>query len=242
MRRHPVRNFFRHLTRSAWWQPNKESRKMLKEEADKLIGWDKEANPAWAKSWKYFAKRQFPWYGLLELNQYKIIEMRDYMQHHSITCEEETEKQIKEMTEVIDLGYKILDDKYDNEAFDYLHRKTVPVTFINKGPLKKREEIATLYSHDMFENLSSTLGGEKEPISKEKEDFLKDKDTRSADEWLKDNGLTKKDIFLSYSSVWIDASYKQIWKKMIKQAYADRKKDKEKYFKLIAKHLDEWGD
>jgi hypothetical protein len=50
MRRHPIRRFFRHLFRTAWWQPNRESRKMLRKEAAKLIGWDKESNPAWAKS------------------------------------------------------------------------------------------------------------------------------------------------------------------------------------------------
>ena len=34
MSRHPIRKFFRFITRCAWWQPNRSSRKMLRKEAD----------------------------------------------------------------------------------------------------------------------------------------------------------------------------------------------------------------
>lgn len=116
--KHPIRKFFRHLFRTAWWQPNRQSRKMLKEEAKKLIGYDRSINETWAKSWKYFIKRQYPWQGIIELNQYKLIEMRDYMQNHSWAEKEYLNNQIKEMTEAIDLGNKILKDDYEKAPFD----------------------------------------------------------------------------------------------------------------------------
>ena len=102
--------------KNRWWRPNEETKKMLRKEADRLIGYDKTVNPSWKNRWKYFIKRQFPWYGLIELNQFKIIEMRDYMLHYSILAEEEVEKQVREMSEVIVLGNKILEDNYEDSA------------------------------------------------------------------------------------------------------------------------------
>jgi hypothetical protein len=66
-----------------WWKPSPQTKQTLKEAADNLIGYDKTVNKSWKSRWKYFIKRQFPWYGIIELNQFKIIEMRDYMIHYS---------------------------------------------------------------------------------------------------------------------------------------------------------------
>jgi len=234
-----------------WWTPNRKSRKLLREEADKLIGYDKEVNRSWAKTWKYFIKRQFPWYGLIELNQFKIIEMRDYMQHHSWICEEETEKQIKEMTEVIDLGKKILADEYEAEAYNFNRENSIGITIIyKKHPDKKdkdflcnfRDEVARLYNHDMFEKWLDENKKFSKDVLEKRALFLSDKDTRSVEEWLRDNHLTKDDISTAYTSEWIDPSYHQVWSDMLQEAWQDRKNDIGKYFECIAEYSDNWGD
>ena len=243
-----------------YWKLRKESNKTLKEAADKLIGYDKTVNKYWKSHWKYFIKRQFPWCGLIELNQFKIIEMRDYVTHYSWLTKEEIDKQVREMSEVIDLGNKILEDKYEDEVHKWLRENTCPITIINK-PIKGEtlqerincveEEITRLYNRRMFEDIiSDTDLYQDNPLSKEAYDrlneFVKDKDTRSVDDWLKDNNLTKKDISTAYTSEWIngksDKENREELTKRFNEAYKSRQDDINKYFALIAEYQDGWGD
>lgn len=256
-------NFLRKIFRlHPYWYPNKTSRKMLREEADKLIGYDKTANPCWKKSsWKYFIKRQYPWYGIIELNQFKIIEMRDYMQNHSWLEEESTQKQIKQMTEVIELGNKILADEYEVEAYRWYRENTVKITLVSRvvkgDTFKDRLEACKapevkLYNTDLFDEIVSN--SELEPfdssISKEAENrlatYLADKEIRKLDTWLKDNNLTKKDVRLAYTSEWINGKSeeenKKHWEEMFEEAVNDRKADISKYFESIGDYYDHWGD
>ena len=259
MRRHWIRKLFRHLFRTAWWQPNKQSRKQIKEEADKLIGWDKETNPAWAKTWKYFIKRQHPWYGLIELNQFKIFEMRDYIKNHSFISVEEAEKQIKEMTEVLELGDKILADEYENYAHHWLKANQVHVTLIyekvkgadifhDRGKL-----VDKLYGGSLFSNLKLQLDIDylADLTAEEKQkilDYCKDKKTYTFNEWLKlyGNGKLEDDFVCCYTGEWINDNSEEensnYFTKLLNEAWQDRQNDINKYFECIAEGVDHWGD
>lgn len=243
-----------------WWKPSPQTKKTLKEEADKLIGYDKTVNKSWKCRWKYFIKRQYPWYGIIELNQFKIIEMRDYMIHYGYLAEEETARQVREMSEVINLGYKILEDKYEDEAHKWLRENNCSVTIISK-PIKGetlkekidciKEEITRLYNRGMFEDIISEAELYlDDPMSKEafemRKEFIKDKDTRSVDEWLTDNKLTNEDISLSYTGEWINGKSEEEnqaeYTRRFQEAYKARQDDINKYFALIAEYQYNWGD
>lgn len=243
-----------------WWTPNRKSRRYLKEEADKLIGYDKTVNQSWKKSWKYFISRQVPWYGLLEITQYKLIEMRDYLIHYSRISEEETAKQVREMSEIINLGYKILEDKYEEEAHKWLRENQCSITIISKPVEGKtfqekincmKEELARLYNRHMFADIISEAELYLDnPMSKEafemRKEFIKDKDTRSVKEWLKDNNLTEKDISLSYTGEWINGKSEEEnqaeMRKRFEDAWKARQSDISKYFALIGECYWDWGD
>ena len=60
--KHPIKELIRRIK---WGRVPKESRKILREEADKLIGWDKRINPEWKDYWKYFIKREYPFGGFI---------------------------------------------------------------------------------------------------------------------------------------------------------------------------------
>lgn len=231
-----------------YWSPSKQSRKMLREEADRLIGYEA-VNPCWKKtSWEYFIKRQYPWSGIIELNQFKIIEMRDYVQNHSWLEKEVTQKQIKQMTEVIELGNKILADEYEDEAHKWYRENSVQITLVYK---KDGTEVK-LYNTDLFDEIlsNSELEFIDSPISKEAESrlatYLIDKETRKLNVWLKDNNLTKTDVKLAYTSEWIngksDEENRLYWQKMFEEAAKDRKADISKYFESIGDYYEEWGD
>ena len=231
-----------------YWSPSKQSRKMLREEANRLIGYEA-VNPCWKKSsWEYFIKRQYPWSGIIELNQFKIIEMRDYMQNHSWLEEETTREQIKQMTEVIELGNKILADEYEDEAYQWYRENSVQITLIYK---KDGTEVK-LYNTDLFDEIvsNSELESINPPISREAENrletYLADKETRKLNVWLKDNDLTKTDVKLAYTSEWIngksDEENRLYWQKMFEEAAKDRKADISKYFESIGDYYDDWGD
>lgn len=228
-----------------YWSPSKQSRKMLREEANKLIGYEA-VNPCWKKSsWEYFIKRQYPWSGIIELNQFKIIEMRDYIQNHSWLEKEVTQKQIKQMTEVIELGNKILADEYEDEAHKWYRENSVQITLVYK---KDGTEVK-LYNTDLFDEIlsNSELEFIDSPISKEAESrlatYLVDKETRKLNVWLKDNNLTKTDVSLAYTSEWIngksDEENRLYWQKMFEEAAKDRKADISKYFESIGDYYDD---
>ena len=243
---------FRKKKKYRWWKPSPQTKKTLREEADKLIGHDKTVNKSWKCRWKYFIKRQFPWYGIIELNQFKIIEMRDYMIHYGWLAEEEIAKQVREMSEVINLGYKILEDKYDEEAHKWLRENECSVTFIYKGKsIKNAELLVKLYNRGMFEDIiSPTELYLDDPMSKEafelRKEFIKDKDTRSVTEWLEANNLTEKDVHVAYSGEWINGKSEEEnqaeYTRRFQEAWKSRQDDINKYFALIAEYQYNWGD
>lgn len=243
---------FRKKKKYRWWKPSPQTKKTLREEADKLIGHDKAVNKSWKCRWKYFIKRQFPWYGIVELNQFKIIEMRDYMIHYGWLAEEEIAKQVREMSEVINLGYKILEDKYDDEAHKWLRENECSVTLIYKGKsIKNAELLVKLYNRGMFEDIISPAELYlDDPMSKEafelRKEFIKDKDTRSVIEWLEANNLTEKDVHVAYSGEWTNGKSEEEnqaeYTRRFQEAWKSRQDDINKYFALIAEYQYNWGD
>ena len=243
---------FRKKKKYRWWKPSPQTKKTLREEADKLIGHDKTVNKSWKCRLKYFIKRQFPCYGIIELNQFKIIEMRDYMIHYGWLAEEEIAKQVREMSEVINLGYKILEDKYDDEAHKWLRENECSVTLIYKGKsIKNAELLVKLYNRGMFEDIISPAELYlDDPMSKEafelRKEFIKDKDTRSVTEWLEANNLTEKDVHVAYSGEWINGKSEEEnqaeYTRRFQEAWKSRQDDINKYFALIAEYQYNWGD
>lgn len=238
-----------------WWKPSPQTKKTLREEADKLIGYDKTVNKSWKSRWKYFVKRQYPWYGIIELNQFKIIEMRDYMIHYSWLAEEEIAKQVREMSEVINLGYKILEDKYEDAAHKWLRENQCSVTLVfnGKSPKSCKDEdlLVKLYNRGAFEDLISPVELYlDDPMSEEafkmRQEFIKDKDTRSVADWLGANILSEKDIHTAYSSEWIngksDEENQAECTRRFQEAQKARQDDINKYFSLIAEYQYGWGD
>lgn len=243
--------FLKRMFGFPYWRPNRQSRKMLREEADRLIGYDKTVNPCWKKSsWKYFIKRQYPWYGIIELNQFKIIEMRDYMQNHSGITEDLTQKQIEQMTEVIELGNKILADEYEKAAHEWIRENQCAITIIGKSH-REEDILVKLYNRGMFDDFKYNYKLDSEDSRSSKalkrlEDFIKDKDTRSVEEYLADNNLNRKDYNIYYTGEWINGKSEDEnedeFKRRFQKAWDARQKDINKYFKLIAKNMDAWGD
>ena len=251
------------IFKKPYWSPNKESKRLFKDEAKRLIGYDQSVNPTWAKTWKYFIKRQFPWYGLLELNQFKIIEMRDYMQHHSHYEKDVTEKQIKQMTEVIELGNKILEDKYNYyehawlaanqvdvlEVYEKIGEETTDCGQFGKVTIDKSGKLLTkLYNVSIFDDLI-VQDGWKEDLNDDissKVEYLKDKNVTRLKDWLSENNLTRKDVAIQQTGEWTNGISEEENQKHLKilmlRASKERKEDINKYFKLIAKYYDNWGD
>ncbi len=237
-----------------WWKPSPQTKQTLKEAADKLIGYDKTVNKSWKCRWKYFIKRQYPWYGIIELNQFKIIEMRDYMIHYGWLAEEETARQVREMSEVINLGYKILEDKYEDEAHKWLRENECSITLVFKGKslkVKDEELLVKLYNRGMFEDIISPAELYlDDPMSKEafelRKEFVKDKDTRSVTDWLEANNLTEKDVHIAYSGEWINGKSAEENQaectRRFQEAWKARQDDINKYFSLIAEYQYGWGD
>lgn len=204
----------------------KEEKRILREHADKIIGWDKRVNPDWKKEWKYFIKRDYSWGNIIELNVFKIVQMREFMKNHSIVCQEEVDKQVKQMTEVIELGYKLLEDEYEDDAHKWFRENSIPVTLIcEKNNFKN--VLHSVRNEDLFDGMVSKIELE-------------------TDKWLRENNLTKKDVSIAYTIEWTngntDENNSEEFRRRSKEAWKERQKDRDKFFKLIAKHCDDWGD
>ena len=242
--------FLKRMFGFPYWRPNRQSRKMLREEANRLIGYET-VNPSWKKSsWEYFIKRQYPWSGIIELNQFKIIEMRDYMQNHSWLEEEPTQEQIKQMTEVIELGNKILADEYEEAVHEWVRGNQCAITIIAKSN-REEDMLVKLYNRGLFDDVKDKYKLDSEDSISPKafkrlEDFIKDKDTRSVEEYLTDNNLNREDYKIYYTAEWINDKSEEEnsaeLKRRFQKAWDTRQKDINKYFKLIAKNVDTWGD
>ncbi len=233
--------------------PSEETKELLQNEADKLLEYslDKTLSPYYNKGpWEYFMKRQVPWYGLIELNQLKIIEMRDWVQNYTYLTKRSIKRQVRQMTEVINLGYKILADEYNKDSYKWLRENTVSVTLIYKGNLKDKNLVAKLYNTDIFDDIAEKFNFDEYRLSDEAKqqlaNYVKDKDTRKLKEWLKDNNLTRNQVITAYTSEYTNGLSEEenqaMYHEMMIQDYKTRQKDMKKYFSLIAKYYDNWGD
>ena len=156
------------------------------------------------------------------------------------------------MSEVINLGYKILEDKYEDEAHKWLRENECSITLVYKGKSFKDEDLLVkLYNRGIFEDLITSVELYlDDPMSKEafemRKEFIKDKDTRSVADWLEANNLTTKDINTAYTGEWIngrsDEENQAELHKRFEEAWKARQDDINKYFSLIAEYQYDWGD
>jgi hypothetical protein len=175
--------------------------------------------------------------------------MRDYIQNKSWIEDKEVAKQVKQMTEVIELGNKILLDDYEAEALAWIKTNSVPVTLVCEKPeghIGLGKELARLYNHNIFEEIvkdQNLVNNNTNPLLVK---YLEGKETRDLKTWLKDNNLSKKDITTAYTSEWINGrpveENRDKYVALLKQAEEDRKADISKYFECIGEYHDEWGD
>ena len=231
--------------------PSEETVKLLQKEANHLLGYDGALSHFYNRGpWEYFMERQVPWYGLIELNQLKIIEMRDWVQNYTCLTERSIKRQVKQMTETIDLGYKILADEYSNDSHRWLRENTVPITLVYKGKVKDENLVAKLYNTDIFDSIAEKFNLDDYKLSDEANqrlmNYIKDKDTRKLKNWLKDNNLTKKQVLTAYTSEYTNSLSEEEnqaeFVRRFQEAAKARQKDIRKYFGLIAKYYDRWGD
>ena len=275
-------NIFRKIKNSIipWWTPSRKSQKELKEKAKKLLGYDLRKNKSWNKSYGYFIKRQCPWYGLFESIIYQIEVEKDYIINKSWLAKEEVDKQVKQMNEALELGYKILEDNYEEYARAWNRYNSVSITkvYLRAGKEeigkhlwlpKHGEEVAVLYDQNL---VSEILEEQNDQQSDDRfnddyaswKAYMKDKDTRSIKQFIADYNrsidemntnldkkhklklLTKKDICTVYSSEWTngksDKENHDTFLKLYKDAWKAKQKDKDKFFKLVSKYYEGWGD
>lgn len=266
-----------------YWKLNKQSKKNLKNAADRIIGYDKTVNPHWKESWKYVIKRQFPWYGILELNQYKISEMYEYVKNSATTDDKITAKELNQMQQILDIGWKLLEYDYDSEWSEWNKKNSRSGALIyeklGEKPLKDTgmlskitvpvsgKLLAKVYC-GMFDELLGENWEENWPddsaSKKERKKFIKRKKETAVSRWLDNYNKTAdemnknldeehqvkklgyKDITLQYFSEWTngksDEENRKIGKELLAKSIKECKKDKKRYFGLIAKYYSTWGD
>lgn len=265
----------------AYWKFKKESKKKMRDTANRLIGFDKSVNPHWKTNWKYYIKREYPWAGLIELIQYKLTEEYEYIKEYAQLDETYKEQDLKQIQEVLDLGWKLLEFDYQKEWHDWYKQNSVPVTYVYKKagqkPLFKNgsglidikgELLVKLYDADIFDEILGENWSENWPddnaSKKERKEWLKSKKTCKLTEWLDDYNktvdemnvnlddehkqkhLTMNDTTCAYSSEWCngksDKENHKYSNELNKKANKEYQNDKKKYFTLIAKYYDGWGD
>lgn len=206
---------------SHYWKLNKESKKNLRETANRLIGYDKRPNPHWKDTWKYYIKREYPWGGLIQLIQYKISEEYEYVKNYSKLCEDSKDEDLNQMEEVLNLGWKIIEHNYEEEWHNWYKTNSVSVTYVYRkigerplfkdgtGMLSVRGELLVkLYKNDIFDEILGENWEENWPgddaSKKERKNWLKSKKTCKLTEWLDEYNKTVDEMNIN-----LDDEHKQ---------------------------------
>ncbi len=196
----------------------KKEKAALKVCIDRLLKGNDKLSHDWKKTWKNFIKYDYPYGNIIELNIFKLTQIREYMDNHTTYWREEANKDIKELDKVINLGYKIIEYDYIEEAMQWFEHFSTPIAIIyNKKDRKK-------------------VIGKLQGV-----DFI---DDSSVDIWLKENNLSRNDVIVSYTREWdnesLDNDHK--FQELLNYCLKNRHKDIDNFFKLIAKNIDSWGD
>lgn len=217
----------------AYWKLNKEQIQELEKVANRInvdcngIFYD---NEHYKEYWGDFLKKDAPYFSnLVGINQYKIYQMKLYIGDFSPIAD--AKKQVKQMNKVLDLGWEILEDKYYDKVNNWKDANSISYTLIY---IKSNGDI------------------NREPDGKLKGNFFDDmmcqmdNKMSSIDKWLINRGLTRDDVQLLYTSEWTngltDDENSIIYKKYLDECNKARQTAINKYFKLIAKYSEGWGD
>ena len=129
----------RRIFKKCWWRLPKSARKDLNKAVHKLHT-DLDVNPCWKENWKKFLQHDYPWYGILELNQFKLMQM---LAHYKSS--DPDNYLIGRIDDIIALGKNILaHDTYENceewESVKWEKANLIPILLIyeNLGEVKEK--------------------------------------------------------------------------------------------------------
>ena len=195
-----------------------------------------------AKTWKNFGKFEMPFCGMLEAVQFKTYQMYDYIKNESNLIEYDIDKQLKEMEEVLELGWKLIDDVAYNKSsrFEDEHR-TIKLKFYDSRTDKiiTNDNTSCIKHGDPIHIISHNPG----PCTFDtKIEMAKS----MAEEYIKtfyDNSKIPMDCVI-YEAAFPFSNLEEVeeFKEKCKEDEDDRQRDIEKYFSLIAKYSSDWGD
>lgn len=218
-----------------------------------------EVNKNWKQEWEYVIKRECPWYGPFELIQYKIRTMIAYFEDlkndtfnykYRIT-DKAINKQLKQMYKIADLGDKIFEDNYTDSVSAWYNQSTdIIISFYRVTEFtKKYNGIPCNYLPEGFEKLGEMrLKGIDSTNVFVNQITNGDSDSGQdiVGEWCAKNNYSKDEVRFVYERVWnngkSDEENKLEWERRLANAYKERKKDTKKYYSLLAKYADGWGD
>ena len=218
-----------------------------------------EVNKNWKQEWEYVIKREYPWCGPFDLIQYKIRTMIAYFEDlkndtfnykYRIT-DKSINKQLKQMYKIAELGDKIFEDNYSQEASLWYDKNTeVVITFYKITEFTKNYPgIPGNFLPEGFEKVGEVHVPGEESIGVFVNQFLKDGSSFGKDfvgEWCAKNGYSKDEVDFVYVHRWINGrsekeNHKE-WQRMLTDSYKARRKDIKKYYSLLAKYAEGWGD
>ena len=213
-----------------------------------------EVNANWKAEWKYVIQREYPWNGVFDIILYKIRTMKEYMEalrndefgfKYRIT-NESIDKQLIQMNEVLDLGQKIYDDNYLQKASDWYDENNtytlkiyqiteitkayagIPANYLPEG----FEVIGEFETKDRFNFLGFSFDDTYEGMTVQK--------------WCQEHNMKKSEIGSVVITTWnngkSDKENTATWRKMMTDAAKERKSDIKKFYSLLAKYEDSWGD
>lgn len=218
-----------------------------------------DVNKNWKQEWEYVIKREYPWCGPFDLIQYKIRTMIAYFEdlknntfnyRYRIT-NKSINRQLKQMYKIAELGDKIFEDNYSLEANIWYDKNTeVIITFYKITEFTKNYPgVPGNFLPEGFEKIGEVYVPGEESTGVFVNQFLKDGSSFGKDfvgEWCAKNGYSKDEVDFVYVHRWINGrseeeNHKE-WQRMLANSYKARRKDIKKYYSLLAKYAESWGD
>lgn len=218
-----------------------------------------DVNKNWKQEWEYVIKREYPWCGPFDLIQYKIRTMIAYFEDlknntfnykYKIT-NKSINRQLRQMYKIAELGDKIFEDNYSREANLWYDKNTeIVITFYKITEFTKNYPgIPGNFLPEGFEKVGEVHVPGEESIGVFVNQFLKDGFSFGKDfvgEWCAKNGYSKDEVDFVYVHRWINGrseeeNHKE-WQRMLTNSYKARRKDIKKYYSLLAKYAESWGD
>ena len=143
-----------------------------------------EVNENWKQEWEHVIKREYPWCGPFDLIQYKIRTMIAYFEdlkndtfdYEFRITNKSINRQLKQMYKIVELGDKIFENNYDEEAHLWYDKNTeVVITFYKVTEFTKNYPgIPGNYLPDGFEKVGEVVVPGPDSLGVFVNQFLKD--------------------------------------------------------------------